>query len=346
MNVGGAERMCLNISYALDENKIDNAIICTRVKGALGGKASVPVYVLNKTNLIDILAFVRLIKRVKSFRPTHLHLHSTSLYWGVFAKMFFPKVKLIWHDHYGDSEMLSERPYLIAKQLVKLVDNTIVVNEKLLKWGLITLNISSEKIHYLKNFPHVLLGTVERNYKKPEKVEIIQVANYREQKNHNFAIDAAGVMASKKIDFNWIFFGVISDLSYYNTLTNRANSIGVSKYCNFKTANLSIENKLIANHIGVLTSKSEGLPVALLEYGLAGLIVICTEVGQCADVLGFGKYGYLVPPGNYSAFAETLEYIVLNWEEAIVKAKLFQDHIRVNYGSDAFIKKYLEIIAN
>lgn len=344
MNVGGAERMCLNISCALDENKIDNAIICTRENGALGEKASVPVYVLNKKNSIDILAFVRLLKNVKSYRPSHLHLHSTSLYWGVLAKIFFPKVKLIWHDHYGDSELLSQRSYLIVKFFVKWVDNTIVVNEKLLKWGLMKLNISSYKINYIKNFPHIPIWGKEKRSIKPDKLKIIQVANYRGQKNHDFAINAAGVMASKNINFDWNFFGVISDPFYYKGLEEKVNKIGVDEVCNFNVASLSIESELSESHIGVLTSKSEGLPVALLEYGLAGLIVICTDVGQCADVLGYGKYGYLVPAGNYVAFAETLEHVVQNWEEAITKAKLFQNHIRMNYGSDAFISKYLEIV--
>jgi hypothetical protein len=76
-----------------------------------------------------------------------------------------------------------------------------VVNEKLLNWGLVTLNISSDKIHYLKNFPHILVGENNNSYIKPEKLEIIHVSNYRAQKNHDLAIDVAGLMINKKIDF-------------------------------------------------------------------------------------------------------------------------------------------------
>src|SRR5690606_16026478 len=41
--------------------------------------------------------------------------------------------------------------------------------------------------------------------------------------------------------------------------------------------------------LGVLSSRSEGLPLALLEYGVAGLPVVCTNVGKCAEVIN--KYG-------------------------------------------------------
>ena len=37
--------------------------------------------------------------------------------------------------------------------------------------------------------------------------------------------------------------------------------------------------------LGVISSRSEGLPVALLEYGLAGLCVVSTDVGQCKKVI-------------------------------------------------------------
>ena len=49
---------------------------------------------------------------------------------------------------------------------------------------------------------------------------------------------------------------------------------------------------------GVLSSVSEGLPVSLLEYGMAGLPVIVTDVGQCAEVVGNGRFGRVVPPGK------------------------------------------------
>ena len=37
--------------------------------------------------------------------------------------------------------------------------------------------------------------------------------------------------------------------------------------------------------IGVLSSSIEGLPVSLIEYGLAELPVVCTDVGQCSKVI-------------------------------------------------------------
>ena len=56
--------------------------------------------------------------------------------------------------------------------------------------------------------------------------------------------------------------------------------------------------------LGVLASRSEGLPVALLEYGLAGLAVIVTNVGECSEVVN--RYALVVQPENSEMFAHSL----------------------------------------
>ena len=58
--------------------------------------------------------------------------------------------------------------------------------------------------------------------------------------------------------------------------------------------------------IGVLSSKSEGLPVALLEYALAKLPVVATNVGDCNLAISNTDEGLLVAPENHQHLAEAL----------------------------------------
>jgi L-malate glycosyltransferase len=53
----------------------------------------------------------------------------------------------------------------------------------------------------------------------------------------------------------------------------------------------------------VLASRTEGLPIALLEAMAASLPVIVTSVGGMSEVLELCKCGSLVPPGQPEAFA-------------------------------------------
>ena len=68
--------------------------------------------------------------------------------------------------------------------------------------------------------------------------------------------------------------------------------------------------------IGILSSTSEGLPVALIEYGMVGLAAVATDVGQCAEVLDGGAAGVIVPPKDAGALARAVISLLANPAEA------------------------------
>jgi glycosyltransferase involved in cell wall biosynthesis len=55
-----------------------------------------------------------------------------------------------------------------------------------------------------------------------------------------------------------------------------------------------------------LTSKSEGIPLTLIEGMAAGLPVVATNVGGVAEVVDRGTTGLLTPPGDDAALAEAV----------------------------------------
>jgi glycosyltransferase involved in cell wall biosynthesis len=64
--------------------------------------------------------------------------------------------------------------------------------------------------------------------------------------------------------------------------------------------------------IGVQTSRSEGLSLALLEQMMAGLGVVATAVGDTALACEDGLHGLLVPPGDASALEVALRRLCLD----------------------------------
>lgn len=58
--------------------------------------------------------------------------------------------------------------------------------------------------------------------------------------------------------------------------------------------------------VGVLTSRNEGTPVALIETLAAGRPVVATNVGGVADVVDDGETGLLVSAEDTEAFAAAM----------------------------------------
>jgi len=73
--------------------------------------------------------------------------------------------------------------------------------------------------------------------------------------------------------------------------------------------------------VAVVSSDSEGLPMALLEACASGVPCIATRVGGIPEVLGDGS-GILVEPGSKEALAEAME-------------EMMDERVRSEYGKRA-----------
>jgi glycosyltransferase involved in cell wall biosynthesis len=65
-------------------------------------------------------------------------------------------------------------------------------------------------------------------------------------------------------------------------------------------------------HIGALTSKSEGLSNAIVEYMAAGRAIVATNVGGNPELIEHESTGLLVPPDDLGALTMAMERLLLD----------------------------------
>jgi len=345
LSIGGSERMSVNIANTLAENGIESYLIASRKGGPLQQflLPDVKYYCLNKKNGLDILAFYRLLKLVKKIKPDIIHAHSTSVYWAIGIKLFVSKTKVVWHDHYGLSDTLKDKDRFWLKFFSKWIDGIIVVNAALEIWCKKNLNIPANKIVYLKNFPYLTITKVGIKNKKPV---LLNLANFRPQKDQLNLVEAVNRVKETGIDFELWLAGAYGDKNWVLAVQNRIESLGLMNEVKILGPIENSAEVLSKASIGILSSVSEGLPVALLEYGLAGLPVICTDTGQCKEVLGNGRYGIVVPPANPTALADAIIKLVTNSTMAEQMALAFNKHVVEEYGTEKFLAGYLKMLKN
>jgi glycosyltransferase involved in cell wall biosynthesis len=92
----------------------------------------------------------------------------------------------------------------------------------------------------------------------------------------------------------------------------------------------------------VLSSRSEGLPIVLLEAMATETPIVATRVGGVTDVLG-EKEGWLVPPEDASALAQAIHESLELREEAARRARSAALRLTQEYSLDGFLDRYEDV---
>ena len=93
----------------------------------------------------------------------------------------------------------------------------------------------------------------------------------------------------------------------------------------------------------VLSSRSEAMPMSLLEAALAGCLPVCTNVGGIGEVVASGQTGWLVDPGDPTALGNAMLGAVTDVAESRRLAAASRARVEAVFSVDAVLDAYLRI---
>ncbi len=337
---GGAERMSVNYANALAKRIDASFLCCTRMEGLLKSQLAPEVgyLFLNKKATLDVKSFLRLRKFVKENKVDFVQAHGSSWFMGVLLKISLPQLKLVWHDHFGKRANSNIKPGLLAFSS-RNFDGIITVNPQLKAWAV--KNLHCKKVEYIPNFSSFNGNySLSRMLQDQEGVKIVHLANLKDPKDHLTLLEAFRKLTQTHSSVSLHLVGKDEKDNYSEQLKTflNENDLEDKVYCYGERD--EVESLLKQADIGVLSSFSEGLPVALLEYGLAGLPVVCTNVGECEAVVGGA--GLVVPPKDPEALFNALRFYLENKFERKKHSVAFHNRVVKVYSEKKTIDRLLD----
>ncbi|SFC74536.1 Glycosyltransferase involved in cell wall bisynthesis [Zunongwangia mangrovi] len=338
LHPGGAEKMAVNLFNELNKNDVESYLCVTREESLLKDEIVdfSKYFFLKRKRILDLRALRSLHKFVRANKIDVIHAHGTSYFIGFLLKFFInTKIVFIWHDHYGDSEYLKDRNYKVLKQCSKYFDGVVCVNRQLLRWNKKMLLAHNYKM--INNFVNLVESSEHKlTLKGKQCFKIICVANLRPQKDHHLLIDVFNEFFDNK-EISLHLFGKDFKDSYSEDLKTKIEKTrNIFYYGSHKIT----KDILSQADIGILVSKSEGLPLAILEYAMAGLPVICTKVGECPEVIG--EYGIMVEPGAKKDIANAIEIYSRSEELRLQHGAGISIHVKQKFSAEVNISKFID----
>jgi len=310
LEAGGAERVALNLANRLPRDRFRLALCTTRREGPLAAAVRPDVTRLSLTRfddrVRDVAAAVRLARFLAAEQIDVVHAHGTSVFLVTAATVLRP-TPVVWHDHLGAAPEVRQGQLPLYRAIARRARLVVTVNRMLARWAVDALRLPADKVVRLPNFVlPVAADPATVVLPGGEGPKVVCVANLRAHKDHLSLIRAMDEVHAAHPSTRLLLAGDEPDPAVAAAVRSEVARLGLDDVVTLLGSRADVAALLARCQLGVLSSSSEGFPLALLEYAHAGLAVVATDVGECGEILDDGRLGRLVPAHDPSALARAI----------------------------------------
>ena len=269
LEVGGAERVAVDLSNILYENGMNITFLSLQHKGPLAVNLhpSIPHLELNRTSVFSLKSLIRFIRITKLFDIIHIHMRHNLRYVAL-ASMLSPSLrkKIIFHDHYGSINTNQSCSSAMKFILRNCINAYIGVSGQLCEWA---KKQDTKKIFLLPNI--VRKQNIPSSCAEKERRDFVSVGNIREDKNYEFLLK----IAEKLPDKDFTIYGKCNVQPYADGIKN---TMGKNVHIINNVSN--VQPELQKYNLALHCATSETGPLVLLEYMAQGVPFITYQTGE------------------------------------------------------------------
>lgn len=323
LNVGGAERVAVDIANSLDRTRHEVLFCSTRVGGPLSTSLNddVPVNILGRSATWDIgklFTFARNINRDR-IDVIHSHGRGTMKFVSLARELGLIKASHVFHDHFGWLHVDREASGGLRLALKSGVDAYVGVDQRLCDWARDTVGLDPGRINLIRSgvdlnrFTGVVAHDLRSELDLPaDALILMMVANFRPQKDHPTLLRAiADLPVGLSERMRLVVVGsTTADVGYHAKCVEMVERLGIDDLVRFIGARDDTPELLAGADAAVLSSKNETGPLVVLEYMASAKPFIATDTGQITDAVRNLGVGLIPAPRDHHEVADALQELL------------------------------------
>jgi sugar transferase (PEP-CTERM/EpsH1 system associated) len=347
MNVGGREKVVIDILKQLDRTKFNIEVVCLGDKGGLYDEfesTDLPIHFFKKKAGFRPKLFIELKKHFTKHQYDIVHSHNPGsfIYTAIGAEL--ARIPMIINSEHGYSYDITFRKRLFESFLMNIIDLTLTVSDDLCKKILNRPFVKQSKVKRLYNgipvekFLHDVQKRKEiRNFLNVGETTLLigTIGRLVKVKDHKTLIRSFKIVHQTFPDSKLV---IVGEGTRKNELFDLSNQLGLSSEIIFTGTRDDISCILSGLDVFVLSSISEGISITLLEAMAAGLPVVATSVGGNVEIVEDHFSGLLVLPKSPQLMAKALIFMIQN----VSKREKFGDTGKKTVMQKFNIKKMIE----
>ncbi len=318
---GGAERLLVSCARSLDRDRFDVEVAYLLPhKDALVGEltaAGIPTHCIGRGGRVDASWPLQMRKLVKSGRFAVIHTHMPVP--AVAARLGLrPNAPRIVHTEHNTWHRYRWPTFAANRATYALNDHVIAVSHA------VANSIDPRWVPHRRALPpvEVLIHGIDLDVPRversrsaarrllglPDETTVLgTVGNLTPKKDQHTMLRAFRRIHDKRPDTRLVIIGTGPLRA---ALENECRLLGLDGAVLFTGMRDDVPDLLPAFDVFVLSSRFEGLSIALVEALAAGLPAVVTAVGGMPEVIAHGREGLLVDPGDDAALAAAVEEIL------------------------------------
>lgn len=349
---GGAESMFLTLSRGLRQRGMDvRPVVLGGGMGWLSERLrqdGFPVFQPALRRPIDsrlVGALVRWI-RTESISLVHGHEFTMSFYAGVAGMISPTPFVMTMHGGTGYAKVMRRRVALAsvartARAIVGVSEGTAMLLSDAL-W------LDRDQITVVPNGVDACAGSAEIGRTAlgigREQRLILSVGNLYAVKGHDYLIRAAATLRGISGLPPWRV-AIAGRGGEEQRLRELIQELQLEQHVHLLGLRDDVPHLMAAADMVVMSSLSEGLPMAVLEAMLASKPLVCTRVGGIPDLIQHGESGLLVEPTDVSGLAHAMADVLREPQRAADMGRLAHTAAVQRYSARAMTDAYEALYA-